>query len=127
MCIHTYSHYVFHRFNNASGKKVTEGVRVMRLLAWLWENFPIPFALRIEYLPGDLNVYAYVLSRWYHHRKQESVLIVASGQWFQANMDYIGYYYYMSCILQDIGRESNYCGYVNKKAGRCLCLISRIW
>lgn len=37
----------------------------MRLLGWVWSNYPIPGHMRIELKPGDLNVGVDLLSKWY--------------------------------------------------------------
>lgn len=41
VCIHKDSHSVFNRPNNAHIQEIKEDARVMRLLTWLWEIFPI--------------------------------------------------------------------------------------
>lgn len=72
VCIHTDSQSVFHQLNNYPRKGLAEDIQVMRLVARLWDNFTVPSKLRIEFVPGDINVSAYLLSRWYENKEHIS-------------------------------------------------------
>lgn len=71
VCLHTDSNSVFHKLVNTLGKELIEDSRVMRMLGWLWSNFPMPDRLRLKFIPGDLNVRADVLSKWYENKQTE--------------------------------------------------------
>lgn len=71
VCLRTDSNYVFHRLVNTPERELTEDSKVMRLLRWLWHNFPMPARLRLEFIPKDLNVGEDLFSRWYGKKQKD--------------------------------------------------------
>lgn len=71
ICLHTDSNSVFHRLTRTPRKEISDNIRVMRMLSWLWDNFLIPSLLRMEFIPGDLNTIADTFSRWYQRKKEK--------------------------------------------------------
>lgn len=86
--------------------KVVDDVRIARLLAWVWENFPLGSYLIVHFIPGENNQIADMLSRWKKQTDAKKVVQVNSIRDEIWKVHYKGHYCpkIVLKILNDAGK-----------------------